>query len=150
MSANYNMLSSCRQTGCQNVVEEEQSRVAWCVFEAGLGSSRPLLWCTVQVKAWCYYESRLLGAHHGLISTYALETLVLYVFNKYHEIIDSPLSVRGCWLGRRQGCRHPVWLADALDASACCRKGATHGGSALSQEQVLCAGVSLAHGGRMG
>lgn len=48
---------------------------------------------TVQVKAWCYYESRLLGAHHGLISTYALETLVLYVFNKYHQSIDSPLSV---------------------------------------------------------
>lgn len=50
--------------------------------------------CLVQVKAWCYYESRLLGAHHGLISTYALETLVLYVFNKYHNAIDSPLSVR--------------------------------------------------------
>lgn len=52
----------------------------------------------VQVKAWCYYESRLLGAHHGLISTYALETLVLYVFNKYHESIDSPLSVSNCVL----------------------------------------------------
>jgi hypothetical protein len=48
----------------------------------------------VQVKAWCYYESRLLGAHHGLISTYALETLVLYVFNKYHADIRSPLEVR--------------------------------------------------------
>jgi hypothetical protein len=50
--------------------------------------------CRLQVKAWCYYESRLLGAHHGLISTYALETLVLYVFNKHHQAIDSPLSVR--------------------------------------------------------
>jgi hypothetical protein len=47
----------------------------------------------LQIKAWCYYESRLLGAHHGLISTYALETLVLYVFNKYHSSIDSPLAV---------------------------------------------------------
>jgi hypothetical protein len=46
-----------------------------------------------QVKAWCYYESRLLGAHHGLISTYALETLVLYVFNKYHDVMGSPLQV---------------------------------------------------------
>lgn len=48
-----------------------------------------------QVKAWCYYESRLLGAHHGLISTYALETLVLYVFNKHHALrpITSPLQV---------------------------------------------------------
>lgn len=28
---------------------------------------------SMQLKAWCYYESRLLGAHHGLISSYALE-----------------------------------------------------------------------------
>ena len=49
-----------------------------------------------QVKAWCYYESRLLGAHHGLISTYALETLVLYVFNMHHARtpITSPLQAR--------------------------------------------------------
>jgi hypothetical protein len=46
-----------------------------------------------QVKAWCYYESRLLGAHHGLISTYALETLVLYVFNKHHASLHRPLEV---------------------------------------------------------
>jgi hypothetical protein len=50
-----------------------------------------------KVKAWCYYESRLLGAHHGLISTYALETLVLYVFNRHHasQPITTPLQVRG-------------------------------------------------------
>jgi len=47
-----------------------------------------------QVKAWCYYESRLLGAHHGLISTYALETMVLYIFNLYHAQLHSPLRVR--------------------------------------------------------
>jgi hypothetical protein len=52
-----------------------------------------LLLLLPQIKAWCYYESRLLGAHHGLISTYALETLVLYVFNKYHSSRDSPLAV---------------------------------------------------------
>ncbi|KAK9809872.1 hypothetical protein WJX72_000706 [[Myrmecia] bisecta] len=47
----------------------------------------------ILVKAWCYYESRLLGAHHGLISTYALETMVLYIFNMYHEELASPLQV---------------------------------------------------------
>lgn len=36
----------------------------------------------------------MLGAHHGLISTYALETLVLYVFNRYHREISSPIQVR--------------------------------------------------------
>ncbi|KAG1670779.1 hypothetical protein FOA52_014007 [Chlamydomonas sp. UWO 241] len=47
----------------------------------------------ILVKAWCYYESRLLGAHHGLISTYALETLVLYIFNLHHRELDGPLNV---------------------------------------------------------
>ena len=30
----------------------------------------------ILIKAWGFYEGRLLGAHHALISTYALETLV--------------------------------------------------------------------------
>ena len=47
----------------------------------------------ILVKAWCYYESRVLGAHHGLISTYALETLVLYIFNLFHTSLHSPLQV---------------------------------------------------------
>ncbi|KAL3753427.1 hypothetical protein ACJRO7_000772 [Eucalyptus globulus] len=47
----------------------------------------------ILVKAWCYYESRILGAHHGLISTYALETLVLYIFHLFHTSLDGPLAV---------------------------------------------------------
>ncbi|XP_022847121.1 uncharacterized protein LOC111369723 isoform X3 [Olea europaea var. sylvestris] len=47
----------------------------------------------ILVKAWCYYESRILGAHHGLISTYALETLVLYIFHRFHSSLSSPLEV---------------------------------------------------------
>jgi len=47
----------------------------------------------VLVKAWCYYESRLLGAHHGLISSYALEAMVLYVFNLHGTALNSPLQV---------------------------------------------------------
>jgi hypothetical protein len=55
-----------------------------------------------QLKAWCYYESRLLGAHHGLISSYALEVLVLYIFNLHHAELHTPLDVRAaaaptCW-----------------------------------------------------
>lgn len=45
------------------------------------------------IKDWCYYESRILGAHHGLISTYALETLVLYIFHIFHNSMDGPLAV---------------------------------------------------------
>lgn len=52
-----------------------------------------------QLKAWCYYESRLLGAHHGLISSYALEVLVLYIFNLYHAELHTPLDVSLGWEG---------------------------------------------------
>lgn len=47
----------------------------------------------ILIKAWCYYESRILGAHHGLISTYALETLVLYIFHLFHSALNGPLQV---------------------------------------------------------
>jgi hypothetical protein len=47
----------------------------------------------ILIKAWGFYESRVLGAHHALISTYALETLVLYVLNAYHEELTTPLEV---------------------------------------------------------
>ncbi|CAO2839187.1 unnamed protein product [Amaranthus hypochondriacus] len=47
----------------------------------------------ILIKAWCYYESRILGAHHGLISTYALETLVLYIFHLFHSNLSGPLAV---------------------------------------------------------
>ncbi len=45
------------------------------------------------IKAWCYHESHILGAHRGLISTYALEVLVLYIFNIFHKSLHSPLEV---------------------------------------------------------
>ncbi|MCE0482565.1 hypothetical protein HAX54_041424 [Datura stramonium] len=47
----------------------------------------------ILAKAWCYYESRILGAHHGLISTYALEILVLYIVHMYHSSLSGPLAV---------------------------------------------------------
>lgn len=47
----------------------------------------------ILIKAWCYYESCILGAHHGLISTYALEVLVLYVFHLFHSSLNGPISV---------------------------------------------------------
>ncbi|XP_048435465.1 uncharacterized protein LOC103963046 [Pyrus x bretschneideri] len=47
----------------------------------------------ILIKAWCYYESRILGAHYGLISTYVLEMLILYVFHFFHSSLDGPLAV---------------------------------------------------------
>ena len=45
------------------------------------------------IKAWAFYEARLLGAHHALVSTYALETLVLFILNAFHERLATPLEV---------------------------------------------------------
>ncbi|CAN8279585.1 unnamed protein product [Cochlearia groenlandica] len=47
----------------------------------------------ILVKAWCYYESRILGANTGLISTYALAVLVLYIINMFHSSLSGPLAV---------------------------------------------------------
>ncbi|CAD5325982.1 hypothetical protein ISN45_At03g049300 [Arabidopsis thaliana x Arabidopsis arenosa] len=47
----------------------------------------------ILVKAWCYYESRILGANTGLISTYALAVLVLYIINLFHSSLSGPLAV---------------------------------------------------------
>ncbi|KAI5446155.1 hypothetical protein KIW84_014127 [Lathyrus oleraceus] len=38
-------------------------------------------------------EIRLLGAHHGLLSTYALEILVLYIINRFHPSLCGSLEV---------------------------------------------------------
>ncbi|XP_076914735.1 uncharacterized protein LOC143573834 [Bidens hawaiensis] len=47
----------------------------------------------ILIKTWCYHESRLMGAARGLISTYALETLVLHIFHMYDTSLDNPLKV---------------------------------------------------------
>lgn len=47
----------------------------------------------ILIKAWCYYESRILGAPHGLLSTYALEILILYIFQHFHSTLNGPLMV---------------------------------------------------------
>lgn len=58
-----------------------------------MGQSHLFKRSIILVKAWCYYESRILGAHHGLISTYALETLVLYIFKVFNNSFSGPLEV---------------------------------------------------------
>ncbi|XP_076904022.1 poly(A) RNA polymerase CID14-like [Bidens hawaiensis] len=47
----------------------------------------------ILIKSWCYHESRLMGAGRGLISTYALETLVLSIFSMYNTSLNRPLMV---------------------------------------------------------
>ncbi|KAE9608891.1 putative polynucleotide adenylyltransferase [Lupinus albus] len=49
----------------------------------------------ILIKAWCFHESRILGAQHALISSYALEILVLYIFRVYSDkfTFAGPLEV---------------------------------------------------------
>lgn len=47
----------------------------------------------ILIKAWCYYESRILGANTGLISTYALAVLVLHIINISYSSLSGPLAV---------------------------------------------------------
>lgn len=45
------------------------------------------------VKAWSFYESRILGSHHGLLSTFAVTSMVLLVLNIYFEECKTPLGL---------------------------------------------------------
>ncbi|KAH1193890.1 Poly(A) RNA polymerase cid14 [Glycine max] len=59
----------------------------------------------ILIKSWCYYESRILGAHCGLLSTYATEILVLYIINRFHSSVRGPLAVSQVFY--RQYSLHP-------------------------------------------
>ncbi|XP_074323385.1 uncharacterized protein LOC141660308 [Apium graveolens] len=45
------------------------------------------------IKAWCHYECRILGAYHGLLATYALEALILFIIQLFGSSLNGPLAV---------------------------------------------------------
>jgi hypothetical protein len=47
----------------------------------------------VVIKAWCMYEAHILASHHSLLSSYAIETMVMFILNQYFDIAKSPLRV---------------------------------------------------------
>ena len=44
------------------------------------------------IKSWCYYEGNILGSNIGLLGSYALEVLVIYMFNNYKGKFNSELE----------------------------------------------------------
>lgn len=77
-------------------VQDDGLNIAWGLgvqVDRLIGQKHLFKRSIILVKAWCYYESRILGAHHGLISTFALETLVLYIFHVFHASLRGPLEV---------------------------------------------------------
>lgn len=57
----------------------------------------------ILIKAWCLYESRVLGSYNGLISTYGLQIMVLYIINVFHSSLGGPLSVGISYIDRLFG-----------------------------------------------
>jgi hypothetical protein len=45
--------------------------------------------------SWALNDAHILGSSKGLMSTYCLRSVVLYIFNAYHEEISTPLE--GLW-----------------------------------------------------
>lgn len=45
------------------------------------------------IKVWCYYEGRILGAYQGLLATYALEAMILFIFQLFGSSLNGPLEV---------------------------------------------------------
>ena len=39
------------------------------------------------IKGWCFYEGNLMGSNIGLMASYTLEILVIYIFNLHYEYI---------------------------------------------------------------
>jgi len=62
-------------------------------FDQRVGRNHLVKKSILLIKAWCYYESRLLGAHHGMLSSYALEVMVLFILNVHGSEMDTPLEV---------------------------------------------------------
>jgi hypothetical protein len=44
------------------------------------------------IKSWCYYEGCILGSNVGLMASYALEILVIYIFNNYSDQFKTEIE----------------------------------------------------------
>ena len=44
------------------------------------------------IKAWCTYEGNLMGSNIGLMASYALESLIIHMFNLYYKEINSEIE----------------------------------------------------------
>ena len=41
------------------------------------------------IKGWCFYEGKLLGSNVGLMASYTLEILVIFLFNLHYDVIQN-------------------------------------------------------------
>lgn len=43
----------------------------------------------ILIKSWCLYEGLITGSNIGLLASYAVEVLVIYLFNNYHKTFKN-------------------------------------------------------------
>jgi hypothetical protein len=55
-----------------------------CYFDNKINIFRRTL---LLIKGWCFYEGNLMGSNIGLMASYTLEILVIYIFNLHYEYI---------------------------------------------------------------
>ena len=46
----------------------------------------------ILIKAWCTYEGSLMGSNIGLMASYGLEILIVYMFNLYYKDINNEIE----------------------------------------------------------
>jgi len=46
----------------------------------------------ILIKAWCTYEGSLMGSNIGLMASYGLEILIIYMFNLYYKDINNEIE----------------------------------------------------------
>ena len=49
------------------------------------------------IKAWCSYEGSLMGSNIGLMASYGLEVLIIYMFNLYYKDINNEIDGFFCF-----------------------------------------------------
>lgn len=97
------------------------------------------------VKAWAYYESRILGSHNFLLSTYALEVLVLFIISMGEERYALD---RGSWGGASPSRAH-AFPGSFLASSSRQQRVSDPPGGPLRVHGLLCT-LRLGHLGDLG
>lgn len=46
----------------------------------------------ILIKTYFQHELNIIGSHKGLLSSYAVRTMALYIFNVYHKLIHHPIQ----------------------------------------------------------
>lgn len=80
---------------CANQTHALASTVLFEEVDRLVGKSHLFKRTIILVKAWAKYEAKILGYGEGLLNSYTIRSMVLFIFNAFHSEIDTPLQ--GLW-----------------------------------------------------